>query len=219
MGVRGESAFVALALLLAGCGGKAGASDGSAQSSVFSECRGRAFTPLAVEAWRHTSTQLTLAAGDANHSAQDVIIAPGATATLPGKFAYGTLSSDLEDEDVQVFLDDCSGWRDLGAQATSSDGRVAVPLPEDIGPGAYEARFQVLGDQTTTTSTLWVLPAGTRIVITDIDGTLTASRSISLSRTPSGTGSSFTSPGDPTGSPPRRAAGSPISALASARCT
>ena len=41
--------------------------------------------------------------------------------------------------------------------------------------GAYEVRFQVAGDQSTTTSVLWVLPAGTRFVVSDIDATLTTS--------------------------------------------
>jgi phosphatidate phosphatase PAH1 len=36
-------------------------------------------------------------------------------------------------------------------------------------------RFTVLGDGTTVSSWLWLLPAGTHVVVTDIDGTLTTS--------------------------------------------
>jgi hypothetical protein len=144
----------------------------------FAVCRGREYTPLPTEPWRHDlATPIVLAAGDANHSAQDVLVRPQANPTLPGKFAYGTISKDLEDEDVRVYLDDCTGWVDLGAHATDSDGRIAALAPSTLGPGVYEARFQVLGDATMTTSYLWVLPAGTRITLTDIDGTMTSSDS------------------------------------------
>src|SRR5690606_26542191 len=41
----------------------------------------------------------------------------------------------------------------------------------------YELRFQVAGDQSTTTSFLWALPEGTRVVVSDIDATLTTNDS------------------------------------------
>jgi hypothetical protein len=145
---------------------------------TFTVCRGREYTPLPTQPWRHdVATPIVLAAGDANHSAQDIIVRPHVNPNLPGKFTYGTISKDLEDEDVQVFLDQCDGWSDLGIHTTDSDGRIAVDAPSTLGPGVYEARFQVLGDATMTTSYLWVLPAGTRITLTDIDGTMTSSDS------------------------------------------
>jgi hypothetical protein len=144
----------------------------------FRTCRGRAYTLAPDEPWRHDiQTPITTAAGAANHSSQDQIDPDGATVTLPGKFTYGVVSADLEDEDIRVSIDDCTGWQELGAFATNSDGRIAVPVPAGMlpGPGVYEARFQVLGDQSTTYSFVWVLPRGTRIALTDIDGTMTQS--------------------------------------------
>ncbi len=52
-----------------------------------------------------------------------------------------------------------------------------MPVAADLfpGPGVYDVRMQVLGDQSTVSSEVWVLPRGTHIAVTDIDGTLTAS--------------------------------------------
>src|SRR5215213_2510049 len=112
-----------------------------AARASFATCRGRAFTPAPDESWRHTTlTPITTAAGDPNHSAQDVLVRPGDAVELPGKFTYGTISKDLEDEDVRVSVDDCAGWVDLGDHATNSDGRISVDVPQALGPGVYEAR-------------------------------------------------------------------------------
>ena len=149
-------------VVISACGGSStvgrpdgGGGDG-AGSSTFVTCRGRAATPAPGQDWRHLTTSVVVATGAANHSAQDVIAHPGAAASLPGKFSYGVVSKDLEDEDVRVTLDDCSGWRDLGVAATSGDGRIAVSAPATLGPGVYEVHFQVLGDGSTTTSYLWI---------------------------------------------------------------
>src|SRR6185436_16852701 len=116
------------------------------------------------------------AAGAANHSGKDTLARPGEAPALPGKFSYGTISKDLEDEDVLVSLDDCTGWVSLGRFATNSDGRITAPAPA-LPTGVYEVRFQVAGDQSVTTSFLWVLPAGTHLVVSDIDATLTTNDS------------------------------------------
>jgi hypothetical protein len=143
---------------------------------TFRTCRDRPYTPAPLESWRHSfATPLTTAAGVANHSAQDPIATRGVGIVLHGKFAYGAISKDLEDERVRVWIDDCTGWRALGDARTDDDGRVAVAAPDLGGPGVYEARFQVLGDGSETRALVWVLPVGTRLVIADVDGTLTPS--------------------------------------------
>jgi hypothetical protein len=160
-------------------GGGAAGSTGGAAPPAFLTCGGRAVSAPPTQSWRHTTTSVTVVvAGAANHSAQDVIALPGAATMLPGKFAYGVVSKDLEDESVRVLIDDCgTDWRDLGTALTDGDGRVAVNAPTTLGAGLYEVRFQVLGDATGTTSYLWILPAGTHVVVSDIDGTLTQSDS------------------------------------------
>jgi hypothetical protein len=141
----------------------------------FRSCTGRAFTPAPDQGWRHTiATPITTAAGAANHSGADAIETTGTAAVLRGKFAYGFVSKDLEDELVRVWIDDCGQWRGLGDVLTDDDGRIAVPVPAGVltSPGVYEARFQVLGDRSLTAAWIWILPAATRVVLTDIDATL-----------------------------------------------
>jgi hypothetical protein len=145
---------------------------------TFRDCRGRAFTPAPLADWRHDIVSpVVVAAGAANHMGRDPIVTASRGAMLAAKFTYGLISKDLEDEDVRVFLDDCTGWVEVGDFATDGDGQISVPLAMDLGVGAYDVTYQVLGDQSITTSTLWLLPAGTHLVVTDIDGTLTASDS------------------------------------------
>lgn len=144
----------------------------------FRRCRDRPFTPAPLQAWRHTVvTPITTAAGAANHSAQDPIAEPAAALTVQGRFVYGLLSSALQDEQVAVWIDDCTGWRSLGEPLTDSNGRITAPVAASLltSPGVYEVRFQVLGDQSQTRGFVWLLPRGTHLALTDIDGTLTSS--------------------------------------------
>jgi hypothetical protein len=169
-----------LVLALAGCGTSTQNTPdpplGDAPDHAFRTCRGRTPDPAPLQDWRHRRTRiLTLPAGAPNHSSQDSIARPGEPVRIPGKFAYGAISRDLQDENVRVVIDLCDQWRELGAYTTDGDGRISVPLPVALGPGVYELHFQVLGDGSTTASTLWILPAGTRLTLTDIDGTMTRS--------------------------------------------
>jgi hypothetical protein len=169
-----------LGLGVMGCGGgagKLGADPAGTERPVFRWCEGRPFTPAPRVAFRHTDSLVLSLASDPNHSAEDAISPASGSASLVARLAYGLLATDLRDEDVRVFIDDCGGYRSLGDHVTDDDGRVTVAAPPDLGPGAYEVRFQVLGDQSTTVAYLWVLPEQTRLVVTDIDGTLTASDS------------------------------------------
>jgi len=172
--------LLAIAFLV-GCGGAAASYDDGLDAPEtgprqrFQRCTGRPYAPAPDEGWRHDIlTPITRAAGEPHHAGKDIIARSGATATLTAKLAYGTVSKDLEDEDVLVFLDDCAGWRSLGRATTDDDGRARIPAPV-LPVGAYEVRFQVAGDRSVTSSVLWVLPAGTRFVVSDIDATLTKS--------------------------------------------
>ena len=142
------------------------------------ECRGRVFVPAPTEDWRHSiQTPIITAIGAANHMGRDLIVKASTGATINAKFTYGLISKDLENEDVRVSIDDCTGWVDLGDFTTDSDGQIRVALTRSLPIGVYDLRFQVLGDGSTTSASLWVLPAGTQLVVTDIDGTLTSSDS------------------------------------------
>jgi hypothetical protein len=149
-----------------------------AVGGTFQRCGARPFTPAPRADWRHDiATPIVLAAGAPNHMGRDPVVTAARGASLRAKFTYGLIGKDLEDEDVRVSIDDCTRWVELGDFTTDDDGQIRVPLALDLEVGAYDVAYQVLGDGSTTTSTLWVLPAGTHVVVTDIDGTLTASDS------------------------------------------
>jgi hypothetical protein len=149
---------------------------------VFRECIGLAFSPSFSGEWEHSITSpITVAVGDPGHSIQDLILLPTESPTqIEGKFAYGSISKDLEDEPIQAFLDDCSGaWIDLGLSNTDSDGRARFALPQHVlqNPGRYAVRMVVQGDGTQTSGFILVTPAQTQFVVFDIDGTLTTADS------------------------------------------
>ncbi len=168
--------------LLAGCGALApsesGSSTGDGRTPGHPSLRWCTHTPFAAlpaRGWAHLGSSAVAALGPPGHSAQDVITTPGTAMVLQGKFAYGLLSQDLAGEAVRVFLDDCGGWRDLGEQRTDSDGRVRFAVGGTLPVGVYAVRFEVMGDESLASGRIWVLPAGTRLAISDIDGTLTTS--------------------------------------------
>lgn len=172
-----------LALLLLGCAAEAdprglGPEPGQPREQVgFAVCTD-APPPAAtkVSSFRHTSSTL-ISFASAWHTADDVVTTDEADATVRAKLAYGSLSKDLEDEWVEVFLDDCETLVRLGRARTDDDGRIALTLPWDRLPGAgqFALHLRVEGDGTLARASLWVLPVGTRLAVFDIDGTLTTS--------------------------------------------
>jgi phosphatidate phosphatase PAH1 len=81
-------------------------------------------------------------------------------------------------------------WEKLGTAITTSDGqhpetegaddsggRIYYQLApaQQLGPGRHRVRFVVAGDGTATDLFIEVVPAGTRLAVFDVDGTLTTS--------------------------------------------
>src|SRR6266540_3449989 len=108
-----KAAWLGLAgVVLAACGSSSDVIDaprsptdaGEIPRSQFRDCTGRAYTAAPTQEWQHTTrTPLTLEAGAPNHSGQDQIEST-TSVTIPGKFTYGTVSKDLEDELVRVSI-------------------------------------------------------------------------------------------------------------------
>lgn len=164
-----------LALALPACGGpdEIDPLEVAQLEAPLTRCES-AFTPPAKSGFRHWYNSI-LAIGPAWHSAQDVVVRPGGAMTIEGKFAYGSVSKDLEDESVQLYLNDCTGWRSLGSATTDSDGRARVSGVAPTRTGIYALRMVVRGDATGTSGWLIVPPSGGRLTVFDIDGTLTNS--------------------------------------------
>jgi len=163
-------------------------------TSTVAECQPR--NPFvatgATTAWRHWDTEwIVTLQGDGNHRGQDVVVAAGQPQRLIGKFAYGLLDDDLEDEDVELFYQvdpPCGDWVSMGIHATTTDGqmgtvwgiaddggRIFFELPaQHVRPvGRTPIRMLVQGDHSVAAFTLIVVEPGTQAVVCDIDGTLT----------------------------------------------
>lgn len=132
--------------------------------------------------WQHSYSKLIAKSGVPNHNCHDIISLPddADTQVIEGKFAYGPLDKDMQDEIVDVYYNDelCSRWRFLRSGRTDSDGRytmrIAPPFKEK---GTIFIKMVLAGDGTAADSTLMILPAGSKFVVFDIDGTLTTSDS------------------------------------------
>jgi hypothetical protein len=179
-GVRLRSISIPLAVALFACsngapGGTTNPPPPDVGGGTFRSCRGRPFTPGSTEKWKRVKSEGIVLLGPPVHSGQDVIARPGDAPILPGRFTYGLVSKDLEGESVRVWIDDCKAWRSLGELVTDGEGRVFAEAPKDFGVGVYQVHFEVAGDVSSTTSFLWVLPAGTHLVAMNFDGTLNRS--------------------------------------------
>jgi phosphatidate phosphatase PAH1 len=162
---------IALPHLLLSCGG-------APDSDPGNECILTEPTAMKGEWKNGVVTRFTLATGDADHSAEDVVVHPEEPFTLRGKFAYGPASKDLEQEEIVAFVraDGCSGWALVGDGTTDSDGRVSIPVDGLLSRfGRYDFRLIVRGDLSVAKGSIFVVEQGAPTVVFDIDGTLTTS--------------------------------------------
>jgi hypothetical protein len=143
--------------------------------------------------WIHSLVSpAVVASGPAFHRGRDQIVAAGDAQWVLGKFTYSYIDTDLDDEEVDVFLDrGCGGaWEKLGTTKTTTagshstvegveddGGRVyfQIPAEKKLAPGRHRVRMVVAGDQTSADAIIDVVAKGSPIVVSDVDGTLTDS--------------------------------------------
>lgn len=140
--------------------------------------------------WNHTTSSITAALGSPNHRGRDLFLNPGDPQWIIGKFAYGVSDKDIKDERVDVYLlRDCADtWELLGSANTTEEdlvlnvegventgGRVYLEIPPEkaLGLGRHRARLVVRGDLSVTELFIEVVPPGTPMFVSDVDGTLT----------------------------------------------
>jgi hypothetical protein len=149
--------------------------------------------PGPAGSWRHSiATPATTILGAAQHRGRDLFLREGDPQWVLGKFAYGIVDSDLDDEDVDLYLlRGCAAWERLATVRTTDGstnhatvegvddhgGQVYYPIPaaRRLGVGRHRVRFVVRGDLSVADAYITVLPAGARVVVSDVDGTLTES--------------------------------------------
>lgn len=144
--------------------------------------------------FRHTSTKLAAAAGDPHHRGRDMFYLPDDDVWVMGKFTYGLVDKDAVDEEVDIYLlRDCgSEWEYIDTALTSDDGdhpktegvedtggRIFYRLPKELalGPGRHRFELVLAGDNSHVPVYVDIVPRGTPLVVSDVDGTLTSSES------------------------------------------
>lgn len=133
--------------------------------------------------FRHFKNVLISGLGDPRHRGFDLATsADGASQTLEGWISYTIVDKALEDEDVDVFACRAGRWRRVGTARTDDEGHFALALSGTgrLAIGMRDLFVSVVGDRTGVGFLGYVAPAGSPLVVTDIDGTLTSSESAFL---------------------------------------
>ncbi|KAK4309749.1 hypothetical protein Pmani_018626 [Petrolisthes manimaculis] len=137
------------------------------------------------EKWIKKRTSVKIKNVAANHRGNDVIVREGAPQSLQARFMYGPLDMVAlsgERVDIHIMRDPPGGdWQQVSTEVTDKTGRVAFTLPPDkaLSCGMYPVKMVVRGDHTSATMYLTVVPPRTECAVFSIDGSFTASVSVS----------------------------------------
>jgi hypothetical protein len=133
--------------------------------------------------FRHFSSSVISHLGDAKHRGFDLVTsASNATQTLEGWISYTVFDKALEDEDVDVFACRAGQWRPVGTARTDDEGHFTLGLSgaDRLPIGMRDLFVSVKGDRTGVGFLGYVAPAGSRLIVSDVDGTLTSSENAFL---------------------------------------
>ncbi|MBC7976293.1 MAG: hypothetical protein H7138_15080 [Myxococcales bacterium] len=128
--------------------------------------------------FRHLRSKLISKLGGANHRGIDLITsADSATQRIAGAISYTLVDKALEDEDVEVFACRAGTWSRIATARTDDEGRFAFALAgaARLPIGMRDMFVSVIGDRTGVGFLAYVAPAGTQLLVSDVDGTLTSS--------------------------------------------
>lgn len=136
------------------------------------------------EKWMKKRTSVKLKNVNANHRANDVIVREGVPQVLTARFVYGPLdmvSLSGEKVDIHIMKDSPNGeWTYMSTELTDKNGRATYGVPEHktLAFGMYPVKMVVRGDHTSVDFFLVVIPPKTECVVFSIDGSFTASMSV-----------------------------------------
>lgn len=120
--------------------------------------------------FRHAKSEIIAALGEPRHRGADLIASPTSAQEVAGWIAYTATDKALEDEDVDVFACTDGSWDALGTARTDEEGHFTLGV--HLAPGLHDLYVSVAGDRSGVAMLGYV---GDDIVISDVDGTLTAS--------------------------------------------
>ncbi|XP_076290130.1 retinal degeneration B isoform X2 [Lasioglossum baleicum] len=137
------------------------------------------------EKWNKKRTSVKLKNVAANHRANDVIVREGAPQVLVARFMYSpidVIALKGEKVDIHIMKDSPAGeWTYLSTETTDKNGRITYRIPDDkaLGYGLHPIKMIVRGDHTSVDFFMAVIPPKTECVVFSIDGSFTASMSVS----------------------------------------
>lgn len=114
-----------------------------------------------------------------DHRGSDLVATTDGEQILRGKLGYGITDKDLEGEPVDLFACMAGSWKRIGTARTNSSGRFAYALrgADRLPVGLRDMYVSVVGDRSGARFLAYVAPRGTKLLVSDVDGTLTASES------------------------------------------
>jgi len=139
----------------------------------------------AREKWIKKRTSVKIKNGAANHRGNDVIVLEGKDQVLNARFSYGPfdmVALSSERVDIHMMKEPPFGdWNFLATEMTDKNGRISYKIPgkDTPGYGVYPVKMVVRGDHTVLGLHLAVVPPKTEAVVFSIDGSFTASVSVS----------------------------------------
>ena len=112
-----------------------------------------------------------------HHRGYDLIASNTEPQVLRGKLAYGVIDKTLDREDVELYACLAGDWQLIGTTRTDARGRFELALASPLPAGLRDLYASVVADRSGTHFLAFIAPAGSRVVVSDVDGTLTASES------------------------------------------
>ena len=154
-------------------------------TSDLSADDGAAAAPLGLDVpaarWTRRRTRFKVVNLAANHRANDVLVVEGEEPRVHARFCYGPMDVvALSREEVLVYVRAASGkWHQHDARATTdAHGRIAVNLSRHLAIGVHAVKLIVAGDHSYINLFVAVVPRATRCALFSVDGSLTASVSV-----------------------------------------
>ncbi len=153
----------------------AGSAEAETAKPVVTDTRCAAPPAVKAAGFRKKRSKLIAKTGSSNHRGIDLIAnEDDSVQRVEGKLAYGKLDKDIEQEDAELFACVDSAWKSLGVHRTDDDGRLSLALEgaARLPAGMRDMYIAALGDGSGAYFIGYVAPRGTKIVITDVDGTI-----------------------------------------------
>jgi hypothetical protein len=136
-----------------------------------------------ARSFRHFAGSTISFLGSPRHRGFDLVAnAIADQQTLAGAISYTIADKALEDEDVELFACRAGAWKRLGRARTDDEGGFTFALSggDRLPIGMRDLFVSVVGDRTGAAFLAYVAPDDARLIVTDVDGTLTSSENAFL---------------------------------------